>query len=234
MTDENPTLKLGAGIFSVEYMGKNAAKILLAIVVILAVLGIVFEDKLRTTYSRWIKSEYFIQYDNLKSQHKFVRDVADQWDNIEDINNLDNNNVQNVRAGLFDALERYEVLKTDKLDIASQVVWLWHLAKLKVIEADISDDYNAITRAITYLKQAQKRSTDPDKLKPYDIEFLTVNKYNSKIRRTMLNAYAMAYFIQGVDSDRQKAMVLLKIEGGCEQLKKSSLYHKKIISALGC
>jgi len=231
MGDNDQTVKFGYGLLSLEYMGNHPKKFALLIVALIAIAGLYFSENINNLYQRQVKSEYFEQYDNVTTQHDYVRKVTDKWDNIKSMDE-DTNDVDFVRQNIHTALA-YTDLKTDKLDLAMQVVWLWHSAKLKVIEADITNEYRVIGDALTSLTQAEALIKESKK-KPKDIKFLNDKNYGYRIKRTKLNVFALAYHIKSLPEDKADADKLLKIIGGCEKLRKQSTEHRKILTSLGC
>jgi len=219
---------------SLKLNGKTALRLVFILIIFIVGLILYYEKNISNAYNRWDKPVYYQQYDKLIQHHPIVKNVVDEWDKISDIDDTTKDTVKNVRKTIFDALKRYENMETDKLDISMQIIWLWHLSKLKIIEADITSNIRNITKAIAYLEQAEEKSANISKLTKKDVTVLNNNEINRRILRTQLNAYALAYYISKNTEYQDKAMAVLKMVGGCSVLHQTDLYHIKISNTLNC
>ena len=214
--------------------GERHFRRLLGFLAVLTVVYVVFQDEANVYVERLINPVKFEQNQKFLLQHAYVSPIIDAWDTIHDIEDRTKKNVKLVRERIDDAVNRYEQLKVDKLSAAAQITWMYHLARLKVIEADKTAKINALEVAINWLDRAKVKSNETDKLSVADMKFINDIGMNTRIKRTKLNTYALFYHISDDIKYYHLAAELLEDIGGCEELISTYLYHVKIANALQC
>ena len=175
----------------VTIWGKNILLILLIATPLYLALQTEVHDKIK---KHFYKEEYE-QKQKFYLQHKFISPIIDAWDTIHDIEDMSKKSVILVRKDIDDAVLRYENLNVKKLSMAIQITWQYHLARLKIIEADKDSKINSLEVAVKLLVQAKLNSNNPETLTSNDMEFINKNGMNARIKRTLLNAYALSFHI---------------------------------------
>lgn len=214
----------------------------IAIILVGMVVAIFFliPDAVFEKYDRWSRPEYYEQHDKFHAQHKFVKEVISEWNTVRDISDTIKKNVIAVRNGHKDSLEGYRTLKVDKLSLSTQITWHYHLAKLFIIDADITDKISSVDDAITNLQRVEELRSKGH-LTPEDITFLGNIRILRKVNRTYLNAHALGYLISKANNDQSTAenhlnQVEFRIKdlGGCTDLRTTEVYHLKLREGIGC
>jgi hypothetical protein len=223
--------------FSVEAFGAKFAlwgKHTLWVLIIGFGFYLVFQTEANEFYKKTFNKAEYEQKKKFYLQHEFISPIIDAWDNIHDIEDMSKKSVKKVREGIDDAIFRYESLKVDKLSMATQVTWQYHLARLKVIEADKYSKINSLEVAIHWLNEAKSNSNKTELLTPDDMKFINNIRMNTRIKRTLLNAYALSFHITQDVKYSHLASEVLKDIGGCRELDSTYFYHKKIAKTLSC
>ena len=235
---QNPSSNQGISLEAlgakITLWGRNHLQHIFIIFGLFAVVYFVFQTEANELYKKIFHGAAYEQKQKFLLQHEFISPIIDAWDTIHDIEDMSKKNVTLVRDQIDDAVLRYESLNVDKLSMAIQITWKYHLARLKVIEADKSSNINALKVAIKWLEEAKLNSNNTDELTVDDMNFINNKGINTRIKRTLLNSYALLYYI----SKEQKYLLLsgeiLRDVGGCNELISTYFYHEKIAKALNC
>ncbi|KGJ89523.1 hypothetical protein [Colwellia psychrerythraea] len=195
---------------------------------------IIFQTEISVLFNKYIHPEKHSQKQHLNEYHNDVLLILEAWDSVIDIDDRSKKSVAFIRENIDMNLARYGKLQTNLLSEVNQITWLFHAARLKIIEADITSDRKAIMEAVTLLKKAKDKSNDPVKLTKEDTKFLKRININKLIKRTSLNAYALTFHITKDIIYSGLANNILMDLGGCEELSSSYFYHEKIANAINC
>jgi hypothetical protein len=230
----NQGISLEALGAKITLWGQNHLKHTLIIIGFFVVFYLVFQIEANELYKKVFHGAEYEQKQKFLLHHEVISPIIDAWDTIHDIEDMRKKNVTLVRDQIDDAVLRYESLKVDKLSMAIQITWKYHLARLKVIEADKSSKINALEVAIKWLEEAKLNSNNTSKLTVDDMKFINEKGINTRIKRTLLNSYALLYYIS---KDKKYLLLsdeILKDVGGCNELASTYFYHEKIAKALNC
>ncbi|WP_147302273.1 hypothetical protein [Thalassotalea euphylliae] len=197
-------------------------------------LYIMFQTEVNELFSKTFNRAEYEQKEKFSLHHQFISPIITAWDTIHDIDDVSKKNVRLVRDNIDDAVLRYENLKVDKLSMATQITWKYHLARLKVIEADKTSKIAPLDMSVKLLEEAKTNSNDTDNLTVKDMDFINGIQMNTRIKRTLLNSYALMYHISNDASHRILSERILKDVGGCKELISMYFYHEKIANSLGC
>lgn len=187
-------------------------------------------------YDYYSKAE---QQAKLDVGHKKATHLINTWNPISDIADLTKDGVQFIRDNQASTLHFYVNLKIDRLSTATNVSYLWHRAKLYIINADMENDIKSVEEALADLDAAEQLLSNTEKLSLADIKYLTeTHNMQQYIERTRLNAFAFGYLFSTKKADkeiyRSKINALQEKLGDCEFQQKKDNRNLRIMEVLGC
>ena len=177
------------------------------------------------------------QYNKFDELHPIIEELANRWNNVSNVSNVDGyktSNVRYIRDHIHDALSPYENLKLDKVNLVTQIAWNWHLARINIIVADMESKYFSIEKAFFHLTKAEELRAKSEQLTPKELKQLKEISINKIILRERINAYAIGYFISEEQQDLLLAKKHLESLGGCDVLINERFFHKKIANVINC
>jgi len=170
----------------------------------------------------------------LAEQHKYVRKVIDKWNDVSDINDINNLDVKYVRDNILDALERYQGFESDEFTVRLTVSYLHHLAKMRIIYTDVYRDSSHIFIAENELNKALNLASNSSILTTDDIQFLNEKQTIRQLKATLVNAHTYQYIVTKSGDFKVLASEQLKQVGGCLYLNQKRVQHISILEVLGC
>lgn len=220
-------------------------KTFVGFLVVAGIGGYLFKDNISKIALQWAGGNQIqVQKEKLEFLHPSVMSMADGWNSIDGIDTEDEEGKKMV-VSILDKKESifipYERLEIDQLPIATQAVQRWHLARLKIIDADFSKDdtdyaVQSLNSSLSYLDQAEKFASDVGTMSAEHFKFIVSNHYHDRIKRTRLNALALLKVVSELDfsSKKKELSKLFDKFGGCDGLIQGGLKHKRILTALEC
>lgn len=223
---------------NIKLKGNKLHKIIFGILFVFFLIGgyVYFSNKeiLDNAIDKIIHADKATQKKAFEAQYNIVARVLTNWDDLTDINDISMENVNIVKNNITTALNGHKTLKTDLLDHNYKITWLWHLARLHIISADVTPDYLSIARAIITLEQLEEYIEDREKFDESTKQFINNNRLDLKIQRTFLIAYALGYDITKSAKDFDRAQKIFIKMGKCAGLKSKAFRHNKIKAVFGC
>ena len=174
------------------------------------------------------------QYNKFDELHPIIEELANRWNNVSNLDGYKTSNVRYIRDHIHDALIPYENLKLDRVNLATQIAWNWHLARTNIIVADMESRYIYIKKALRHLTKAEELRAKSQQLTSKELKQLKEISINKIILRERINAYAIGYFINEEQQDLLLAKKHLEGLGGCDVLTNERFFHKKIANVINC
>lgn len=233
---ENDEAALSLGPLNLTGKGKAFVIGLILITFALVYILLFTEGYVSKQVARMNNPEVYDQFEKYKLQYALVEEVANAWNDIESIENIDSANVLKIRSSIDDATERYESLPIDKLGNGIKASWHLNLAKLYLIQYDIANDETYFYNAIKNANEARQIASNSKSLNKKEMEQFKQRPILDDINWVELAVYSLSvYYATKNDPSRLEKLNKLKSKmGGCDFFTRQMIRHRKMNKSLSC